>query len=118
MAEFTYPYECAAMRGDEMPDGLELPDQLNFLCLRNLYAQNRAGIIDRSVGSAEKKKLRYQRDLWERRLLSKEKLAQHCAKMYKDVEAATSAYAKERTLEHADEIYQALYGMEVYHDRI
>lgn len=113
MAEFTYPYEPAAMRGEEMPDGLDMVDQLNFLCLRSLYAQARSGIIDRETGSREKGKLCYQRDLWERRLLSKEKMAQHSAEMFKSVEGAANAYARERTLENADRLYRALYGAEV-----
>lgn len=113
MAEFTYPYEREAMRGGEMPEGLDIVDQLTFLCLRSLYAQKRAGFIDRETGSREKLKLRYQRDLWEQRMMFHEKLAQHSAKMFRDVESAANAYAKERTLEHADMIYRALYGMEV-----
>lgn len=112
MPEYTYSYEHTAMLGEEMPDGLDMVDQLNFLCLRSLYAQKRSGVIDRATGSREKAKLRYQRDLWERRLLSREKLVQHCAELFRDVEAAANAYAKERTLENADKIYQALYGME------
>lgn len=110
MAEFTYPYERAAMRGEEMPDGLNIVDQLTFLCLRSLYGQKRAGIIDRAAGSREKAKLRYQRDLWEQRLMFREKLAQHSAKMFQDAEAAANAYARERTLDNADRLYRALYG--------
>lgn len=113
MAEYTYSYERAAMRGDEMPDSLDIVDQLNFLCLRQLYAQNRAGIIDRTVGSAEKAKLRRQRDLWTERLLFREKLAQHCVEMYRAMEAAANAYAKDRTLENADRLYRAVYGVGV-----
>lgn len=109
MADYTYPYERAAMLGDEMPDGLDLPDQLTFLCLRRLYAQKRNGIIDRATGSSEKKNLGRQRNVWMERLHAEEKLAQHCAKMFRDIEAAANAYAKERTLENADRLYQVLY---------
>ena len=51
------PWENAAIRGDEMPDGLEYPDQVLFLQLRMLYAQKRLGIIDRETAIREKKKL-------------------------------------------------------------
>lgn len=51
------PWENAAIRGDEMPDGLEYPDQVLFLQLRMLYAQKRHGIIDRETAIREKKKL-------------------------------------------------------------
>lgn len=113
MAEFIYPYERAAMRGDEMPDGLDMVDQLNFLCLRQLYAQKRAGIIDRATGSAEKARLRYQRDLWERKLMLQERVVQRSVEMLKGVEAGANAYARDRTIENADKLYRALYGMDV-----
>lgn len=51
------PYEQAAIRGDEMPDGLDYPDQVMFLNLRMLYAQKRMNIIDRETAVREKKKL-------------------------------------------------------------
>jgi len=113
MAEFTYPYERSAMLGEEMPDGLDMVDQLTFLCLRSLYTQKRRGMIDRETGSREKAKLRYQRDLWERKFAIRERAVERSVKQLKDVELAASAYAKERTLKNADAIYRALYGMEV-----
>ena len=116
MAEFTYSYERAAMLGDEMPDSLNMVDQLNFLCLRQLYAQKRAGVIDRATGSREKAKLRYQRDLWERKLMMRERVVRHSVEMFKAVEFAANTYAKDRTLENADKLYQAIYGMEAHHD--
>ena len=112
MPEFTYSYERAAMHGEEMPDGLDVVDQLNFLCLRSLYAQARNGVIDRETGSREKAKLGYRRDWWERKLMLRERVVQHSVEMLKAVELEANAYAKERTLENADRLYQALYGME------
>lgn len=38
------PYEQAAIRGDEMPDGLDYPDQVMFSSLRMLYAP---GVVQR-----------------------------------------------------------------------
>lgn len=101
------------MRGEEMPNGLDMVDQLTFLCLRMLYAQKRAGIIDRETGTREKAKLGYQRGVWERKFMLRERVVQHSAEMLKAVELAASAYAKERTLENADAIHKALYGLEV-----
>lgn len=108
---FTYPYEREAMLGGEMPDGLELPDQLAFLALRSLYAQKRGGVIDRETGSREKAKLRYQRDTLCRKLGTKENMAIRSAWFFRDVEHAANAYAKHRTLENADELYRTVYGM-------
>lgn len=113
MANFTYPYERAAMRGEEMPDGLDMVDQLNFLCLRSLYGQVHSGTIDRATGSREKGRLIYQRNLWERKLMLQERMVRRSAELFRSVELAANAYAKERTLENADRLYHALYGIEV-----
>lgn len=51
------PWEQSAIRGDELPDGLDYPDQVLYLSLRTLYAQKRMGIIDRETAITEKKKL-------------------------------------------------------------
>lgn len=111
MAEFKYPYEWAAMLGEELPDGLDLVDQLNFLALRSLYAQVRAGAIDRGTGSREKARLGYQYDRWIRMLMVREGAVKASVRQLKDVELVANAYAKERTLECADRMYQALYGV-------
>ena len=52
-----FPYERQAMSGDELPNGLEYPDQVLYLCFRSLYAQLRMGIIDRETAVREKRKL-------------------------------------------------------------
>lgn len=51
------PWEQQAIRGDELPSGLDYPDQVFYLSLRMLYAQKRMGIIDRDTAITEKKKL-------------------------------------------------------------
>lgn len=51
------PWEQSAIRGDELPSGLDYPDQVLYLSLRMLYAQKRMGIIDRDTAITEKKKL-------------------------------------------------------------
>lgn len=53
----TFPWEAMAAKGEEMPDGLEYPDQIMYLQLRLLYAQLKQGIITRDKAIAEKKKL-------------------------------------------------------------
>ena len=42
----------------------------------------------------------------------RERVVQHSVEMLKAVELAANAYAKERTLENADRLYQAIYGVE------
>lgn len=113
MADLAYPYERAAMLGEEMPGGLDLVDQLCFLSLRGLYAQVRSGAIDRAAGSREKAELVYRHDLWERKLMLRERVVERSAGLFRAVELAANAYAKERTLENADRLYHALYGIAV-----
>ena len=53
----AFPYERQAMNGDELPNGLEYPDQVLYLSFRMLYAQLRQGVIDRDTAVREKRKL-------------------------------------------------------------
>ncbi len=107
----VYEFEMTAMHGGEMPEGLSLPDQMLFLGLRSLYQTYHSGGIDRETARREKGKLGYQRDLWDRKLHIGEGLSQKSVEMFKAVEASASRYAKERTLENADKLYRAVYGV-------
>lgn len=102
----TLPYEKEAMYGLDMPDSLEQPDQLMFLCLRQLYGQKRAGLIDRSRAIMEKSKLleeyrvtKFRYDLWGRG-----------PALWKRIEAASSEYRKSPSIEAADKLLEAIYG--------
>ena len=53
----TLPYEKQAMNGDDMPEGLEYPDQIMFLQLRMLYDQFKKGIINRDTAQKEKRQM-------------------------------------------------------------
>ena len=106
-----YPYERVAMRGEEMPDGLPLPDQLNFLGLRLIYDSARRGLIDRDTGREEKWKLSYQKYLWEQKLRGEEKLSLRCAEFLKGVERAANRYALERSAENAERLWLVVSGL-------
>lgn len=107
-----FPYERAAMSGLEMPDGLDAVDQWMYLSLRLLYESKKKGIISREVGRAEKGKLAHQRTILEQKFKMREQLVSACSERTIRVEAAANAYAKDRTLENADKLYKARYGME------
>ncbi len=49
--------EVAACAGEEMPGNLNSAEQLLFQKLRYLYANHRAGVIDRERGRREKAKI-------------------------------------------------------------
>lgn len=104
----TLPYEKEAMHGLNMPDGLEQPDQLMFLCLRQLYGQKRAGLIERNRAVLEKSKLleeyrvaKFRYGLWEQG-----------AALWKRIEAASSEYRRSPSVEAADKLLEAIYGVE------
>lgn len=109
----VFDFERAAMKGAEMPDGLDLPDQLAFLALRTLYAQYHDGKIDRETARAEKGRIAYRRDTWARALGNAQERARSSAELYRRAEGAANRYAKERTLENADALYKAVYGVTV-----
>lgn len=100
------PWEQAAIRGDEMPDGLGYPDQILFLCLRMLYAQKRAGIIDRNTAVTEKKKLLDEYRLYQFR----EQMGDRWTEQIRLTELARAEYRKNRTLESADKLVALIEG--------
>lgn len=101
--------ECAAMNNEPMPDGLSLPDQMYFQGLAWLYARYHAKQISRERGQQEKQKLIISRDRLARESESIIRFSKYYADAYTALAQASSAYAKERTLEHADAMYEALY---------
>lgn len=102
--------ERLAIRGEPMPDGLNLTDQWFFQSLSLLYARYRAGFIDRAAGSREKGQILYQRDLEGRQREMDGKLIRHHIELTRAIEGAQNAYRKERTLENADRLSAALDG--------
>lgn len=107
----SYPYESAAWDGLEMPDGLDAVDQWMFLSLRLLYQSYKKGAISKEMGNIEKCKLAHERTKLENKFKIRERIVQSSVEMTVKAESAANAYAKERTLENADKLYEALYGM-------
>lgn len=108
-AGFTFPWEQGAMGGEELPEGLSLPDQMAYISLRGLYRQYRSGVLDRETAAAEKRKIvKAARDA-ETMEAFRDKLARSTVTLWKEIEAAGNAYAREPTLETADAFYQAVY---------
>lgn len=101
------PWEQAAIRGEEMPDGLSYPDQILFLQLRSLYAQKRAGIIDRDTAVTEKKKLLDEYRMYQFR----EQMGEKWVQVIKNTDIARAEYRKNRTLENADKLVAVIEGL-------
>lgn len=102
----VFPYERQAASGDEMPSGLDYPEQVAYLCFRMLYTQLRMGIIDRDTAVREKRKLLREYEQYKfLDSLSKERWLQ-----IKETEIARAEYRKCRTLENADKLLFAIEG--------
>lgn len=96
----AFPYERKAKDGDEMPEGLEYPDQVLFLCFRMLYSQLKQGIIDRDTAIREKKKLLKEYEAYR----FADQMGKEWVQVIKNTELARAEYMKNRTLENADKL--------------
>jgi hypothetical protein len=105
------PYERAALNGEPMPDGLTLEDQLCFQALALLYRRYRAGSVSKNVGAEEAWKIRSSCQVRKEALAFERKCNSHSVRLWKAVEGAANAYQKERTLENADRMIEAIYGV-------
>lgn len=99
------------MRGDEIPDGLSLPDQMAYTSVRNIYWAYHNKLISRDAAAAEKRRIRraYEQNseswaFWSR-------LADHHARVLRDTEAAKTACRKNPTPENAVHLCNVLDGI-------
>lgn len=107
----VFEYEQAAMRGEPIPPGLSAADRAAYLQLRGLYVQYHSRLISRETGSADKKRILRARDEEARAAAFRERCLSHTVRLWKEVECAASDYRKNRTLENADRIMEAIYGV-------
>lgn len=105
----TFPYERQAKNGEELPNGLEYPDQVLFVLLRSLYDQLRNGIVDRDTAIREKKKLMKEYEAYK----FVDQMGKEWVQIIKDTEIARANYRKKRTLENADKLLIAIEGREL-----
>lgn len=94
------------MNGDKMPEGLSYPEKLLYLCLRQLYDQYRKGIIDRDTAVQEKKRLMDEHRVNE----FNDQMGKRWVELIRLTDTARCAYRKNRTLENADKLVDALDG--------
>lgn len=102
------PWEQAAMKGQEIPKGLDYPDQILFILLRDLYARFRSGKINEEDAVAMKTALlddyRGYSFNWES--------GQRWVEIIRKTDIARAEYRKNRTLENADKLVSALDGID------
>lgn len=100
------PYEQAAIRGDELPNDLDYPDQVLYLQLRMLYAQKRMGIIDRDTAILEKKKLLDEYKIYQFNW----SMAEEWTQIIKLTELARAEFRKNPTVENGFKLVEIIEG--------
>lgn len=109
MPEFAVDWEQSAMRGEPMPEGLPLEEQLAYQAMAYLYARFRLKAVTREMGAEEKGRILYELERNRRLLQVKKNLVRCSVEMVRAVEAAANSYSRERTVENGDRLYEALY---------
>lgn len=99
------------MRGDEMPDGLPIPDQLAYTAMRNIYWSYHRKIISRDAAAAEKRRIRREYEQNSESWAFWSRLADHHARVLRDTEAAKTACRKSPTPENAVRLCDVLDGL-------
>lgn len=102
------PFEKEAMKGTSLPDNMSLADIKAYEALRLLYYSYRKGIVSREKAKREKE------DIAGKWVLEKseEEFANRNNKALEyRIGKASEEYVKNRTLENADNLYAAFYGL-------
>lgn len=103
-----FPFERAAMNYEDMPPSLDIADACFYTALRIIYKAYHNGVIDRKTGVELKKQLScvYKSDKSKVEFLERSALAMNAR-----IKKASEAYKSNRTLENADELYNAFYNL-------
>lgn len=109
---YAFPWEREAMRGDALPEGLELWDQMAYLSLRSLYRDYHEKRLDRETASAEKRRVF---GAWEQAKRAAEfdrKLQDYHVRLIRGAERAVCRCRKEPTEANALYLCDVLDGFE------
>lgn len=109
--------KIAAYNGITPPEPLRCPERAFFLQAKEIYAQYH----DKRITQAESAEAMrqaiqdYNRDMTERQ--NGIDALQRIADLYKQLELTATAYAKDRTLENADKLWETVYGVTMRKDK-
>lgn len=103
------PYERLAMAGEEMPNGMDYPDQILFLQLRLLYDSYKKGIITRDQATQEKVDLL--REYQAHKIV--DRMGKEWVKQIKETETARAEYRKNKTIQNADKLLDCVEGRNI-----
>lgn len=105
----VFDWERDAMEGKPAPEHLEYPERKLYREIRSLYHQYKIGAISRSTAVRDKMMLirdyKCDKNNWE--------LVQMSADLIKRTERARAEYRRNRTLENADKLVEAIDGMKI-----
>ena len=112
-AGYSFPWEQAAMHGDDMPDGLCVYEQAAFQAVRCLYKSYHEKTIDREAAGKEKRKIRKALDVEVENAKFQDGLAKRRSEMFKRIESANSAYRlSDNHTPEADRLSDTILGLE------
>lgn len=103
----TADLKARANKQEPMPEGLNAAEQMYYVTVRHLYADYKSGKLPKEIVSREGAKAEKELE----NNLFKIKLMEHSVSLWKDMEIVSSKYAKEKTIENADKMYNTLYGL-------
>lgn len=112
-AKFEFPWERQAQRGDLMPDGLSLPDQMAYPAMRNIYLSFQEKRISQKQAAQEKCLLRREWEEAKKAEAFEKKLSDHHVRLWRAVERAACACRKNPTKENAVRLCDAVDGIQL-----
>lgn len=103
--------EQLAHQNAPLPSGMSALDQATYLSLRCLYSHYRHGEIEQGNAEIEKRAIRVAHE----QRMSFDAFARKCGAqsvtLWKNIEGAINSYRKNRTLENADRLANAVDGV-------
>ena len=105
-----FDFERQAMRGDPLPQTLDIVDSCCYIALKNLYAMYKKGLMSRRDATDEKKRIVYN---WTTDKSKIEFLNRSSDALRKKIGEASDAYKENPRQETADALYAALYSLPV-----
>lgn len=108
---FEFPWERQAMRDGEMPDGLELADQMAYTAMRNIYAAYQDKRLTRDQAASDKRKLRGEYDKAKKAAEFGAKLTRYHINQIMATSPAACAVRKDPTPENAIRLCDILDGL-------
>ena len=103
-----FQFERDAMKGDPLPQKLDIADSCLYVALKSLYAMYRAGLINRKDAAEEKRKLIYN---WTTDKSKLDFLNRDSDALRDKIGVASAEYAENPTIYNADKLYAAIYNL-------